>query len=231
MATRSQHRFAAVVFDLDGTLVDSGPDIQEALNAGLAHLGGRPLSLEEAHGMIGGGSRVAVARTLAARGLDVDEATRERVFAVFMRTYKRVTAYGRGLYPGAADLLAELRADGVRCGLCTNKPEEVTDIAVRALEIADYFHVVVGACDAVPKKPDPAMLRLTLDRLGVSAADAVMIGDSSADVGVARNAGMPVVILRHGYSKEPHERLGADAVIDGLADVMPILAALRPGVR
>jgi phosphoglycolate phosphatase len=219
--------FRAVIFDLDGTLVDSAPDIREALNAGVALLGGRTLGLDEVHGMIGGGSRLAVQRALAAIGKpSVDEETNERVFAEFMRTYRRVTAYGRGLYPGAADLLAELRGEGMRLGLCTNKPEEVTDIAVRALEIHDYFDVVVGASDAVPKKPDPAMLMTVLQRLDVGIRDAVMIGDSAADVGVARAAGMPVVVLRHGYSKGPPEALGADIVIDSLAGVRGALTRL-----
>jgi phosphoglycolate phosphatase len=226
MSQRSIPPFRAVVFDLDGTLVDSAPDICEALNAGLALLGGGPISLAAAQGMIGGGSRLAVQRALATLEREIDAETNERVFAEFMRTYRKVTAYGRGLYPGAADLLAELRAEGVRLGLCTNKPEEVTDIAMRALEIYDYFDVIVGARDDVPKKPEPDMLNLVLQQLDVSAGNAVMIGDSSADVGVARAAGVPVVVLRHGYSKGPPEALGGTIVVDGLPDVRGALAEL-----
>lgn len=226
MAHTPAPAFRAVIFDLDGTLVDSAPDIREALNAGVALVGGRTLALDEVHTMIGGGSRVAVHRALAAVGRTVDAEMGERVFAEFMRIYRRVTAYGRGLYPGAADVLAELRDDGIMLGLCTNKPEEVTDIAMRALEIHDYFQAIVGASDAVAKKPDPAMLNLVLQRLDCTARDAVMIGDSAADVGVARAAGMPVIVLRHGYAKGPIEALGADAVIDTLADLRLALSAL-----
>ncbi len=218
---------AAVVFDLDGTLVDSAPDIQTALNAAVAPLGIAPFSIPDVHGMIGAGSFVLVQRAIAARGADLDAHAQAHLFTRFMGFYQEVSAEGAGLYFGAVDLLRDLAARGRKLGLCTNKPEAVTHIAIEALGIQGYFGAVVGGTDALPKKPAPDMLLAAIAALGAVPADAVMIGDSAADVGAARAAGIPVLVSRSGYSKVSADQLGADAVYDALRDVPALIAGLR----
>ncbi len=209
----------AVVFDLDGTLVDSAPDIAQSLNFAVSSIGLPPFDLDDVHAMIGGGSRVLLDRAFDKAGIDRGDPRKPEVFDRFMDMYERESAAGRGLYPGAMALLADLGAAGIKRGLCTNKPEPITRVVVEALGISRHFEAVVGARDDIPKKPDPAMLHATFASLGVTAADAVMIGDSHADVGVSRAAGCPIVLVSFGYSKVPARELGADAVVDQLSDV------------
>jgi phosphoglycolate phosphatase len=218
-----------VVFDLDGTLVDSAPDIAEALNLARAAIGGAPFPVEKVHEFIGGGSALTIKRALVADGVALSEEDEGALLRQFMTHYERISAEGRGLYPGAHELLGGLSGDGVALGLCTNKPAPVTRIAIDALGITRYFGSVVGAREDVPKKPDPAMLALVLSELGVAVADAVMIGDSAADVGVARAAGIPVLVSASGYTKTPPADLGADAVYETLAEIPALMSGLARG--
>ena len=135
----------AVVFDLDGTLVDSAPEIARALNAAFAPLGTKPFPVAAVHGFIGAGAPVAIKRAAAAAGVALAPAEIEPIMVRFFAAYREVSAEGRGLYPGAHELLAGLRAQGCRLGLCTNKAEDVNVIAVRALGIEGYFGAIAGA--------------------------------------------------------------------------------------
>ena len=217
----------AVIFDLDGTLVDSAPDIREAVNAGFGPLGIPPFPLATVKELIGGGAAVAVLRAAQRLGVTLAEADEAAVLDRFMITYARVSAEGRGLYPGAHEVLAQLKAEGRGLALCTNKAEAITRITLKALGIDGYFGAVVAARDDLPKKPDPAMLLAALAPLGVSPADAVMIGDSHADIDGARAAGMRSIAVSYGYSQTPAAKLGASMVVDSLAEIPAALAALR----
>ena len=216
----------AIVFDLDGTLVDSAADIAEALNVAVAPVAGGTFDLDDVKQMIGGGSLVLIRKALDSRGVTLGDADWAATLRRFMAAYSDVSALGRGLSPGAVDLLDHLHAAGCCIGLCTNKPEAVTHIAVKALGLADRMHAVIGAREDVPKKPDPAMLHIVLGQMGVPVCNAVMIGDSAADIGAAKAAGMRSVVLRHGYSKAPVETLGADVVVDDLLALRRIMTWL-----
>ena len=217
----------AVIFDLDGTLVDSAPDIAEALTFALTPMGAKPFLAADVVKLIGGGAMAAIDKALALASLEADPVQRRQIFDTFMVAYKDVSARGNGLFDGAHELLSGLNASGVGCAICTNKAEDVAAIALKALGIAHHFKSVVGASDRLPRKPDPAMLRANLNELGIWADEAVFIGDSPADHGIARAAGVPVILVDFGYTHTPVRDLGADAVVSHLSEIPAAVRALR----
>jgi phosphoglycolate phosphatase len=217
----------AVVFDLDGTLVDSAPDIMAALNATLVADGVAPFDIERVKTMVGGGSRRLIERALAARGVGAETERVDRLVEIFEKTYADNPCQDTRIFPGAATLMDMLAARGVRLGMCTPKPGAVTLRLLEALDLARRFGAVVTGSDGLAKKPDAAMLAATFARLGCTAEDGVMIGDSAADVGCARAAGCPVVLVSFGYTPEPARMLGADAVVDGYDEILPILPMMH----
>lgn len=217
----------AIIFDLDGTLVDSAPDIAEAVNAGFGPLGVPPFPVDAVKGMIGGGAQVAISRAAKLAGLTLDQQTEAGVMARFLEAYARASAEGRGLFPSVHDVLSGLRNQGVGLALCTNKAEHITHITLEALGIAGYFTAVVAARNDLPKKPHPAMLLKALEPFRVAARDAVMVGDSHADVEGGRAAGCRVVAVSYGYSSIPAADLGADCVIDDLTELPTALVRLK----
>lgn len=214
----------AVVFDLDGTLVDSAPDIAEALTVAMTPAGAKPFVAADVVKLIGGGAMAAIDKALITADLKVSDAEKQRIYDTFMDAYRGVSAKGRGLFDGAEELLGGLNGDGVGCGICTNKAEDVAAIALQALGIKHHFKSIIGASPRLPKKPDPAMLRANLNELGVWPEEAVMIGDSPADHGVARAAGVRVILVDFGYTHTPVHEIGADAVVSHLREIP---AALR----
>jgi len=214
----------AVVFDLDGTLVDSAADIASALARTLAEEGLPAVAVETVKTMIGGGSRRLIEQVLAARGLDDEPARIDRLTRIFEQHYLANPCRDTRIYPGVMDLLDALAARGTGLGICTNKPAGITDRLLAVLGLDRYFGAVAAGADGVPKKPDPAMLTAVLSRLGARPAESVMLGDSAADVGCARAAGCPVVLVSFGYTNGNVIALGADAVVDDYAEALSALA-------
>ncbi len=221
----------AVVFDLDGTLIDSAGDIADALNTALRQSGLEPFSDAEVRLMVGGGARVLVERVLNVRELSGDAALAQRLYANFMEVYQTASVARTTVYDNGRELLGELRRQGIKLAICTNKPAGITEDVLAKLDLRGSFEVVVGGTDSRPKKPHPAMLLAALSALGVDPDYAVMIGDSAADVGAARAANVPVVVVSHGYSPTPANELGADLVIGSLADVPAALRQLKAPYR
>lgn len=222
---RDPHWPRAVVFDLDGTLIDSIGDIADALNATLATRGLPALPESQIKQMVGAGVPELVRRGLSAHGVDAEDI--EPFVRELVERYSAQPAARTRLYEGARNLIAGLAARGVKLGICTNKPQAITQQVLSELGIAGYFGAAIGITPDLPRKPHPAMLRAVLDRLGVPAFEAVMIGDSGLDVGTARGLGVPIIVLRSGYGQELPEELGADAVIDSVVDVTRAIDALR----
>lgn len=216
----------AVVFDLDGTLVDSLPDISDALNSGFAASGLRQLPMSEVRNLVGGGVARLVERALEAVGADPSPAAAEHLRQRVITAYATSPCVKTVLYPDARDALAALARDGVKLGLCTNKPQAITDAILDELDVASWFGSVVGARSGLPLKPARDLLDTCFAELGVSPGDAVMVGDSAADVGAARAAGCRVVVMAYGYTQTPPERLGADAVVASFADLAAAITAL-----
>jgi phosphoglycolate phosphatase len=218
----------AVIFDLDGTLIDSAPDIASALNDVLGRRDLAPFPLERVKQMIGGGIPMLIKRALEAHGVPPDDI--QPLVADMIGVYaSRATALTVP-FDGAEDELKRLQALGVKMAICTNKNQEITDIIVRDLGMASYFASVVGVRPGSPRKPDPAFLQLALDELGVTVAEAVLVGDSGADTGVAKAAGMPVVLVSFGYCHSPLAELEPDAVIDAFSELQAALQTLAQKV-
>jgi phosphoglycolate phosphatase len=210
----------AIVFDLDGTLVDSAPEIGTALNAAVKPIGLEPFPLSEVQGFIGGGAAVALRRALATRGRDLDDQAFKNVLTTFYEVYAEVSRNGNGLYPGVIETLTVLHERGIPLGVCTNKADHITEIALEALRIRRFFTTVVGARDDLPRKPAPDMLLKALADLGARPAAGLVVGDSKSDVGSARAAGCPMIAVSYGYPHGPVAALGADAVIDQMSDLL-----------
>ncbi|MBH0236773.1 phosphoglycolate phosphatase [Methylobrevis sp. L22] len=218
---------AAYLFDLDGTLVDSLPDLAEALDELLAEDGFAPLGAETVRGMIGHGVEKLVQRGLAARGVVYADAGLAEAVDRFRSLYEPRAARLTRLYPGVEPVIAALRAGRVPMAVCTNKPEAPSHVILDQLGLTGWFGAVIGGDHGPPKKPAPDLVLAAAAALGVAPRDCLFVGDSGADVGAARAAGVPVVVVRYGYTSVPAAELGADAVIDdfgGLAGVVADLA-------
>ncbi|MCL4767718.1 MAG: phosphoglycolate phosphatase [Hyphomicrobiaceae bacterium] len=217
----------AVLFDLDGTLIDSAGDIADALNPVLARAGLAPFSDAEVRKMVGGGTRVLIERAMAARGTAADTELAQRLHADYMAAFRRASVARTLVHEHAGELLEQLRGQDVRLAVCTNKPQAITEDVLAKLGLGTSFQAVVGGLETRPLKPHPAMLEVALDLLGVTANQAVMVGDSGADVAAARAAGLPVVLVSFGYSRVPARELGADLVIETLAETIAAVEKLR----
>lgn len=217
----------AVVFDLDGTLIDSAEDLCIGLNRLLAEEGLRPLALSEVVPMIGDGAARLVERGIVAAGGHVGKDALPVLTRRFLAFYEPHAAERTRPVPGAAAMLAELTAKGLSLAICTNKPEKATRAILAALDLERHFAAVIGG-DSVPgrPKPDPAMVLAAIGRLGAAPHEAVMVGDARNDVLAARAAGLPVLLRRGGYTSVPAEDLGADGVFADFADLAAAIAAL-----
>ncbi len=214
----------AIVFDLDGTLIDSAPDIAYALNLAAGNRGLEPFPLDQVKDMIGGGVPQLVGRALRARGLTNDGLM--PFVEEFLALYRENLTTNTKIYDGGRELLEQLCREGRRLGICTNKNHELTIEILRQLDLIKYFGSVLGERVGHPCKPDPAPLLQVLSELNVSPSRALMVGDSEADVACARAAKFPVVVVNFGYSRVAPDALGADAVISRLSELHTVLASV-----
>lgn len=223
----------AVVFDLDGTLVDSVPDIASAVNAALSSVNLRELDEARVASMVGNGSEVLITRALAAASGEPPAAEfSHAVHSEFIAAYDREPCRLSRLYPGALEALETLSAQGVKLAICTNKPEGITASVLEQLGIAHLFASVVGGSARMPLKPAPDMLEAALQDLKSPAQSSVMVGDSAADAGTAKAAGTRLVLLEHGYSRGADlTRLGADAILPDFAGLLTTLARVTEPAR
>jgi len=217
----------AILFDLDGTLVDSAPDIGAAVNELLATRNLPPLSVDQARSMIGHGVKKLVERAFAASGTPLDEAALDRANRDMAPIYRRHLTKLTTLMPGAKEVVAHFHVAGVALGVVTNKPQVATREVLLHFGFTDRLGAIVGGDAVSHQKPAPDALFMALERLRVDPADALMVGDSAADVGAARAAGVPVALVRGGYTQVPVEELGADLVCDSLLDLPAALQGLR----
>ena len=225
-SSRPPLSFDAVVFDLDGTLVDSAPDLAIALNRLLAQEGYPEITLEEVKWYFGAGLVKMIGDAFTANGETVTGERMEDLCRRYMAYYEKHRTDFTQPYAGVTDTLAWLAGSGVALGICTNRPLAASMDILKALDLADFFHTVLGgdSLDGV-RKPDPRHLLAVTDGLGVAAGRTVMVGDTDADAGAAHAAGVPFVAVSFGYAKVPVAELDARAVIDSYSELPEALVS------
>ncbi len=215
-----------VVFDLDGTLVDTAPDLISALNHVLDREGLPPVPLHSARSMIGAG-----ARKLIERGLELEDRTMSfedvtRLTGDFIDYYAAHIADASRPFEGLEDALDDLAARGYRFAVCTNKLEWLSKLLLDRLGLSARFSAICGADTFGVSKPDPAILKQTVARAGGELSSAIMVGDAGPDIGVARRAGIPVIGVEFGYTEVPIADLKPDRLINHMRELPAAVDAL-----
>ena len=224
--------FDAIGFDLDGTLLDTFRDLGAAVNHALVLGGFHEVSVESSKDLIGGGAKIMLARALEAQGgLPEDEF--KRLYKAMLGYYEANNAVYTEPYPGVREALADLADRGVRMAVVTNKFEAFARNVLTELDLIGAFETVIGG-DSMGKGPDGQFLAkphpapVLKAREATGAGHFVFIGDSTYDVRAAKAAGVPVIAAAYGYCDKPPHELGADAVIDSFAGLIPALTAMQP---
>lgn len=220
-----------IAFDLDGTLIDTAPDLLTALNLVLREAELAPISASPARGLVGGGARVMIERGLAAHGMRVNESELDRMQARFLAYYEDHLADRSQPFPGTVEALDAFAARNARLVVVTNKYERYAVKLLAALGLAPRFAVIAGPDTFGARKPDPGHLLGAVARAGGDAAATIMVGDSVVDVATARAANVPVVAVSYGYTDVDASALGADRVVDRLDEIPVAMDALLASAR
>jgi len=220
-----------VVFDLDGTLVDTAPDLINALNFVLAREGLPPVPLHSARNMIGAGARKLIERGLEVEGREASPAELARLTDDFIGYYAEHIADASRPFNGLEPALDDLEALGCRFAVCTNKLEWLSKRLLDQLNLSSRFAAICGADTFGVSKPDPAILRQTVARAGGEMSSTIMVGDAGPDIGVARRAGVPVIGVSFGYTDVPIAHLKPDRVIDHMSELKGAIESLMSWSR
>lgn len=212
-----------VVFDLDGTLIDSAPDMHLAVNRMLAGLDRGPLSLGEIRTMVGDGASALIARALAAR--QCVTADPGKALAEFLEYYEADPTAVTQTFPGVPETLERLQATGLTLAVCTNKPTRLTQMIIERLGINQYFSRVLAG-DSMPyRKPDPRALMEVMSGFDTPAAATIMVGDSEVDAATAHAANVPFVLMTYGYHRGPIDAISSVATLDHFGELATLLHA------
>ena len=215
-----------IVFDLDGTLVNTAPDLLDALNHVLIEAGLNPVDLPTISTMIGHGAKAMIVKGMAAQGAEPDADRMDALFDQFLAYYEDHIAVGSRPFENALEALQTLRDEGALLAVCTNKRQRSTNRLLDALQISEKFSAIVGA-DSVPdRKPHGDHILLTVDRAGGKRSRAIMVGDSRTDERAARNAGLPFIFVPFGYETETVDQIAPDEVVSNYSELIPALLRL-----
>ena len=209
-----------VIFDLDGTLVDTAPDLLATLNVLLGELGRRPLTLPEIKSAIGLGAKALLRNGANLTGAPLSEDQIEEMFDKYIAYYSAHIADHSTPFPGAVEVLEACREAGVKLAVCTNKLESLSHQVLAALGLDGYFDAVIGSDTLAVRKPDPETVLEILRRTGASPEKTLFVGDSQTDLETARAAKVAIVLVDYGYSATPARELTPDAVISHLREIL-----------
>lgn len=215
-----------LVFDLDGTLIDTAPDLIDTLNFVFAREGLPAVPYATARKLIGGGARAMIARGIEAEGRVLNPLQVERLFDDFIAHYAEHLADRSRPFPGLIEALDKLAMRGHRFAVCTNKLEGLSVLLLRQLDLIDRFAVICGQDTFGVQKPDPDVLHRTIAAAGGTSDRAIMIGDSETDIRTAKAAGVPVVAVDFGYTEIPIAEFRPDRVISHFEELPRTVAAL-----
>ena len=216
----------ALVFDLDGTLVDTAPDILGALNFVLVREGRRTVTRADLRHLVGHGARTMFAEALLITGGPLPESRVDALIDDYIAHYRAHIADESRPFAGVEETLAHFAKTGARLGVLTNKPQELAIPLLETLGLAKYFVAIHGAGRFSYSKPDARVFHHVVEEMGGAGAGALMIGDSTTDAKTARAAGVPLILLTYGYTPDPVETLGADAIADDFAELPEIVREL-----
>ncbi len=201
-----------VIFDLDGTLIHTAPDLMASLNHAIEPVGAEPVHYDDMSFLVGRGARVMIQRALEMRERPVSTEEFETLFDRFLEFYAKSMPGQSALYPGLETAMSRLSDAGMPMAICTNKLEHLAVRLIESLGLTDNFVAILGGDSISVRKPDPEHILETIRR--ANASSAVMIGDSSNDIAAAREASVPSIAVTFGYTDIPVEQLGADHIID-----------------
>lgn len=219
-----------VVFDLDGTLIDTAPDLVQTLNVIFAREGLVPLPFEAGRNLVGGGAKAMIVRALEAERRVFPPARIERMFEEFIAHYRDHVAESSRPFPGLADALDALAARNCRLAVCTNKLEDLSVLLLDRFGLADRFVAICGQDTFGIQKPDPEILRRTVAAACGTLQQAIMIGDSITDIHTARATGIPVIAVEFGYSESPITEFDPDGTISHFSQLPATIAAVFPAI-
>jgi phosphoglycolate phosphatase len=219
-----------VVFDLDGTLIDTAPDLVATLNVVFEREGLPSVPYTTARKLIGGGAKAMIARGIEAEGRTISPARLEQLFADFIVHYTEHIADQSRPFPGLTGALDTLSASGHRFAVCTNKLERLSVLLLQQLRLAERFDAICGQDTFGIQKPNPEVLTRTIAAAGGRPGHAIMIGDSETDIRTARAANIPVVAVDFGYSERPVAEYAPDRVIGHFSQLPEQIAALTAAI-
>ncbi|MBL8229826.1 MAG: HAD-IA family hydrolase [Bryobacterales bacterium] len=209
-----------LIFDLDGTLIDSQQDLVNAVNAARVHMGFAELAAETIHSYVGNGAPVLIRRAM---GPDAPDADVERALAFFLQYYRAHMLDYTVLYPGVRESLDAFRDGGIPMAVLTNKPAHIAEAIIDGLGVARHFFRIYGGNSFEQKKPDPVGVHALLRESGVARDLALMVGDSAVDIRTARNAGIPACGVTYGFQPESLKAEPPDYLLDRMPELVPIV--------
>ncbi len=222
---------SGVIFDLDGTLVDSAADIASILNNVLVEERTSSFSVDEVAALMGHGIRATIEKALRARGRDAEAQKLEHMERKFAQLYVEAPIARTRPYPHAVEVLSALSRRGLRVGVCTNKAEAPARLVLDHTGLGPHVSALVGGDSGYGMKPDPRPLRACARKLGVPLRSIAYVGDHAVDIATARGADVPVIVACYGYGGTEVHALGADGTIGCLSELAAALAALAPRCR
>ena len=219
---------SALLFDLDGTIIDSAPDVCASVNRVLETMNRPPITVVDTKAFVGFGARTLVEKALEMTGEPGSDDDIDFSLAGFLDSYRQNPREHSTIFPGAREALDRFKTAGIALGICTNKPEALAETLLTRLGVREAFGALVGADTLPVRKPDPAPFYEAVDRIGGDRTRSVLVGDSDTDRNTARNAGVPSILVTFGPSGDDMAALAPDALLNDFADFETVLDAVLP---